>query len=188
MKKIATLIAALVVATASAQAQGTLTFNNRIVGVVDIKIFNTDGVTGLDGTGYSVELYAGAAGSLESALSATGITSTFRTGAAAGYFTSLGDVQVPNRPTGSIAALQLRAWDNQGGTLTTYAEAFAAGALTGVSNVFDSADPLGGPGTPPLTAATLAGLQSFSLVPEPSIVVLGLLGGGCLLFLRRRKA
>lgn len=184
MKKILTIVAAAVLVSFSASAQGTITFNNRITGVVDAKIFAADGVTGLAGTGFSVELYAGASGStLDSQMVATGIVSTFRTGAAAGYFTSLGDVAVPGFAGGSVVAVQLRAWDNQGGTITSY----GAASIRGASAIFNTAGPLGGSGNPPATAATLQGLTSFSIVPEPSVIALAVVGAGALL-LRRRKA
>ena len=190
MKKIALFTIATILSLGSVLAQGTITFNNRITGVIDVKIFNPDGITGLAGTGFSVQLYSGAAGAAEASLVAAPlIVSTFRTGAAAGYFTSLGDVAVPGRATGLNASIQLRAWDNNGGLITSYDAAVVGGFNAGKSNVFDTANPLGGPGNPPLTAASLAGLQTFNLVvvPEPSVIALGLLGATALL-LRRKKA
>jgi hypothetical protein len=184
IKKSLAIVALAALTISSASAQGTLTFNNRIVGIVDAKIFNQDGVTGLAGTGFSVQLYVGAAGATADALTAAaGVVSTFRTGAGAGYFNSLGDVAIPGFAGGQIVALQLRAWDNQGGTITSYETA----SIRGVSNVFNTTDALGGAGNPPATAATLQGLQSFSVVPEPSVIALALLGAGAL-FLRRKKA
>lgn len=184
IKKSLAIAALAVLAITSASAQGTLTFNNRIVGIVDAKIFNQDGVTGLSGTGFSVQLYVGAAGAAEGALTAVaGVVSDFRTGNAAGYFNSLGDVAIPGFAGGQTVALQLRAWDNQGGTITSY----EAASIRGVSNVFNTVDALGGAGNPPATAATLQGLQSFSIVPEPSVIALAVLGAGALLF-RRKKA
>ena len=60
----------------------------------------------------------------------------------------------------------------------------ADGSLFGTSEPFTQ--PLGGHGAPPATPAGLA-MQSFTVVPEPSTILLAILGGGALLMLRRRK-
>lgn len=195
MKRISLLIFGLTLA-ANAFAQGTLTFNNRIVGVVDVKINNEFGVPA-DGSGYSVQLYAAQApsqfvtaslGSLTAILGTVNsvanqpIVSTFRTGAAAGYFNTLGDVALNGIAGGAYASLQLRAWNNATGS------SWETATVRGESNLFNTEAALGGVGSPPSVAASLVGLQPFSMavVPEPSTVVLGVMGGLALL-LRRRK-
>ena len=60
----------------------------------------------------------------------------------------------------------------------------ADGSLFGTSAPFSQ--PLGGHGNPPATPGGLA-MQSFTVVPEPSTILLAILGGGALLMLRRRK-
>ena len=60
----------------------------------------------------------------------------------------------------------------------------ADGSLFGTSEIFSQ--PLGGHGDPPATPGALA-MQSFTVVPEPSTILLAILGGGALLMLRRRK-
>lgn len=60
----------------------------------------------------------------------------------------------------------------------------ADGSLFGTSAPF--AQPLGGHGTPTNPPGNLA-MQSFTVVPEPSTILLAILGGGALLMLRRRK-
>lgn len=60
----------------------------------------------------------------------------------------------------------------------------ADGSLFGTSDVFSQ--PLGGHGEPAATPGALA-MQSFTVVPEPSTILLAILGGGALLMLRRRK-
>ena len=60
----------------------------------------------------------------------------------------------------------------------------ADGSLFGTSDVFSQ--PLGGSGTPAAPPVNLA-MQSFTVVPEPSTILLAILGGGALLMLRRRK-
>lgn len=181
MKKLL-LIAAVLVASLSAYAQGTINFNNRIGtgDPSDSPVFDVGGVTRLAGAGFFAQLYAGPAGSAAGALAAVGAPVTFRTGGGAGYVNSPGDVTTA--VGGATAAIQMRAWDS---AFPTYAAALAGGGKTGASIVFDSL-PLGGGGSPPATAPNLTGLRSFSLVPEPSTIALGALGMAALL-LRRRK-
>lgn len=192
-------------------AQGTIVFNNRVVGSVVAPIYapnpadpstqqtgNTAngfpvgttvyGGATLAGTGFTAQLWGapGANAALSSLVPATGYsTAGFRTGAAAGLWTTSTDAAIiPGAAEGSVATLQVRAWDNSGGTMTTYAAAVAAGLAAGTSALFNS-QPLGGVSAPP----NLVGLQSFSLVaaPEPSTFALAGLGAVALLIFRRRK-
>jgi len=96
------------------------------------------------------------------------------------------------------AEIIIRVWDNKGGSITSWDQLYdaATGAANlnnasvarGESSPFTEQDQLGG-GT--VLPATLKGLQSFQLyevvVPEPSVIALGVLGAGCLFLLRRRK-
>jgi hypothetical protein len=181
MKKIL-LMAACLLTCASTFAQGTITWNNRITGVVDWKVADQSGIL-LQGTGYTAQLWVGAT---SGSLNPTTIQSTFRTGTAAGYFTGTGDQEVAGFAGGSTVAIQVRAWDNQGGTISSWADA----SIRGESSIINVT--LGGAGTPPSTAADLSGygttgLTAFQLVPEPSTFALGALGIGALLMVRRRK-
>lgn len=142
------------------------------------------------GTGYSAALYGGAAGTAEGSLSLIA-TTTFRTQTAT---TVAGTVSPPATApavagvgVGSLAAFQLRAWDNRGGTITSWAQAVADSTIAqGKSPVFDMVFPLGNATTVPIP--NLQGLQSFSLaVPEPSAIALGVLGIGALVLFRRRR-
>lgn len=79
--------------------------------------------------------------------------------------------------------LQVRAWDR---AYNTYAEAFSAGAYVGASNVMQLKLATGTNPTPSISGP----ITSFTLtpVPEPSTVLLGLLGGlGAMVLLRRRS-
>jgi len=185
MKKLI-FVAALLAASLSAYAQGTVAFNNRVVGIVDQPIFDVGGTIRLSGTAFFAQLYAGPAGAAESALVAIGAPTTFRTGAGAGYINAVSEVTVPGVAVGATAAIQMRAWD---ATFGTYGAAEAGNGKIGKSNVF-AVSGLGGqgPSGPPATAPNITGLQSFSLtqVPEPSTIALGALGVAALL-LRRRK-
>jgi hypothetical protein len=140
----------------------------------------------LAGTGFTAELWAGPAGAAESALTpVANATATFKTGAANGYFTGPTTAPTINGvDVNQVATLQVRAWDNKGGTLTSWAAVLAdPTALRGVSPLF-SATLGGGAVTPP----NMTGLVSFNIfaVPEPSVIAIGALGLGALL-LRRRK-
>lgn len=145
----------------------------------------------LSGTGFTAELWGHAGtGQAESALTALGQT-TFRTGTAAGFLNSV-TLTVPGAALGgspAAATFQVRAWNNQGGTLTTWAAVLAKPNVGQGKSPLVEVTQLGGTGTPPGPDPNLVGLQSFSLaaVPEPSSIALGVIGLGTLMFLRRRK-
>ena len=112
---------------------------------------------------------------------------TFRSGPNAGL-TSSHVTSDPNRPPGTTGVCyQFRAWDNQGGTVTSWAQVMAAGGMiaSGMSDVYVFTSPLStGPNGQPETIL----IRSFQLtvVPEPSMIALGVLSLGTLLFRRRR--
>lgn len=165
-------------ASLGAYAQGTVNFANIVLSggarVVDAPVFAADGTTRLAGTGFQAQLYAGPnAGSLAAIGNPTG----FLTGTGAGYFNG-GTRTIDTVAPGANAAIEVRAWDTSSGA--TFAAASIKGSSPGLSIA------TGGSGTPPSLPANLVGLQSFSLVPEPSTLALGALGALALLF-RRRK-
>lgn len=78
--------------------------------------------------------------------------------------------------------LQVRAWYNGNGLYTGYAQALAAGQNIGHSNLL----PLN-VSPPPGGAVQLYGLEPFTVgIPEPSTLLLAVLGGVAFVFLRRR--
>ena len=83
-------------------------------------------------------------------------------------------VTVPGVPCGAFVTVVLRAWEGA---------SYDAATVRGQSNpiTFD----LGGCGTPPDPFATLTGLQGFVMVPEPSVVALGLLSFAVSLYRRQ---
>jgi hypothetical protein len=140
----------------------------------------------LSGTGFSGELWADNNGTLQAV---TGSLTTFRSGATAGSINAIATLPVPQIPLNGQGTVQFRAWDNQGGTVLTWAAVLANNSiLRGMSLPFSVT--AGGGGVPPNPPGNLVGLTSFNLftpVPEPSLIALGALGLGALL-LRRKKA
>jgi len=147
----------------------------------------------LVGSGFTASIWARVAGTQNAFVQAA--TTPFRTTTSAalvGFWTvPTTAVVLGNVPSdaASRAEIIIRAWDNAGGTITTWAQAIDPANTThgwGESLAFTVSDQLGGGVVLP---PTLAGLQSFQLhvVPEPSVIALGALGAGCLLLLRRRK-
>ncbi|PYJ96869.1 MAG: hypothetical protein DME23_18465 [Verrucomicrobia bacterium] len=182
MKKILLVVSGMLVG-AFGYAQGTVNFNTRVIPDVDVKVFDVDGTTPLAGTGFTAQLFGGPQGTATNSLAPIVPTAAFRTGAGAGYIVPTGNVPVAGVLENGTATLQLRVWDNMGGTITSYAQAVTSNAKHGASNAFDLG-PLGGTLTTP---PNLKGLLTFNLVvPEPSTIALGILGAAALL-LRRRK-
>lgn len=212
MKKL--IVSSLAVACAfSVLAQGTISFNNgtpangvstRVYGPEDgnpaLSLFGntpaqtpagTQTYTGdlLTGDGYSAQLWAAVgADALESSLVPSLPTTTFRTGSAAGVVNLVTATFAGIPLDAPMATVQMRVWDNMGGTITTWEQAEAAwlaGAIAaGMSPTFNLAAIGGQANTPPYPV----GLQSFNIyyIPEPS--TFALLGLGALgMFLFRRK-
>lgn len=212
MKKLILALIATTVAV-SVLAQGTVVFNNRVTGVVVAPIYGPSGPgdstqihgnTGsgtpagsadyagrplLAGSGYSAQLFA-AAGSVSdpASLQAATPTTTFRTGAAAGFLAATTATLAGVPKDAPLATLQLRVWDNNGGALTDWAAAEAAwraGTIAaGTSALFEVAS-IGGDLNP---AANLSTLRSFNIyyIPEPgTFALLGLGALGLLVFRRK---
>jgi len=185
MKKL--LIAlACVAATVMVSGQGTIDVRNKATGPngsVDAPIFDVDGITKL-GSSFLAQVYAGPAGNI----APIGTAVPFRDGAGAGYYNAGADflLPVPGVALGGTAEIQVRAWEAAAGT---YAAAAASTTFKfGSSTTFSLAT--GGAGSPAALPSALVGLTSFSVglnaIPEPSTMVLGLLGAAALL-IRRRK-
>jgi len=108
------------------------------------------------------------------------------------WYTGVAGV-VPNT-TGpaSSATVQIYAWYNAGGTITSYAAAKTAGVPTGFSATGNVAS-LGG-GSPPLPPANIPnGMGNIALSgggtvsPEPSTIALGVMGASAFLLRLRKK-
>jgi len=153
-----------------------------------LNIANRDLIAKGTATTYTVELWYG---SSEASLAAAA-GSQISDWAAAGVFKGNANFDIQGTKGGDTVALQVRAWDNRGGTIKTWADVLAhpdvaRGASAVISGIsLGGIDADGGVHSP---VTILNGMQSFglyTLVPEPSIIALGALGLGALV-LRRRK-
>lgn len=176
----------LIIATVgSAFAQGTVNFSNGAsVGLPLVFLGDPLSGTALVGTNYVSQLYAGAnAGSLTAV---AGSLSKFRvpTTTSPGTWSGKPVLALPLGGVGVPVSLAVRVWDAS--VFASYEAAFAAGSGFGSSSPFTYTQKLSDPPSPNDTVMT--GFTSFGVVPvpEPSVIVLGLLGAGALL-LRRRK-
>jgi len=201
MKKLL-FCSAIILSTFSVLAQGTVVFANRVAGTLVTRVYfgpqtyygsqtgngpadypvgTTDwtGFTPLEGSGFMAALRAApGSGVPVSNLLFSSDTTTFRTGAAAGYVNAV-TATLPNVSLdAAVATIQMFVWDNSSGNYSSPSAALAAfqsGTIVGgFSNPFN-VQAIGGQfNVPPY----LVGLQSFSLVtiPEPSAVALLALG------------
>jgi len=178
MKKLIPFLV-LVVGTATALAQGTVNFINlgTFPTTADRNVYldRADGSAPvpLVGTNYSVQLYYGAdAASLQAHSAAPSRFRVTTTGSPGSW--SGGTRTLEGFTAGSVVTMQLRAFDNTGGP----------GA--GQSAIFTYTIPAAG--SPP-AQFLMDNFRAFSVVvPEPSVIGLGLIGVGALVWLRRRKA
>lgn len=146
-------------------------------------------------------LYGGPAGTAEGDLQLLVPAVIFRGGSLSGYINNPSATRVvTNVPAGSAAVFQMRAWDACGSILADnsykgiqdYVNAGLGGAYYGASGLINIAQ-LGGqpPSGPPVQDPYLVGLTGFAidyhLVPEPSMIGLGILGAfaGLIVFRRR---
>ena len=174
MKRVIALLMAVgLSATALAQQDGTLVFDHYTASGVSGQVLLPDGSPAM-GTGYSGQLYAGAVGGALSPVLIGGNDAPaypFYGAARAGYLnTSFVAVQVSGVQPGTLADVQLRVWDNNGGALTDWTAAEAGATVWGLSDIVPTTAGLGGPdpaGGPAFTAPSLPGIPSFPIVPEP---------------------
>jgi len=219
MKKSITGVVALLAGAFVAHSQGTVSFANYLnggsytyVSLGTKALGGTAAGTGVAandtgaGSEWTVALY-GAAGAgdaastllqLNTALTGgTPVTANLETGGGdttAGTWLSTAIAVVPSAAPGTIATVQVYAWYNDNGTLTTYAMAKAAGAPTGFSSTANTGALGGqGPSGPPATATPLptgtAGLGNITVsgIPEPSTIALGVMGASAFLLRLRKK-
>jgi hypothetical protein len=171
MKKLLVALAAVLV-TAATYGQGTVDFNNYTQnGGAGAPIWDVGGTKG-PGAGFTAIL-------LVNGVQAG--TTDFAT--ATGFENLLNPVPVTVAGVagGSTVTFEVQVYQTSAGS---YQNAIAQGLKRGTSQPFAGA--LGGAGNPAGPPSNLDNLPSFTLVPEPSTIALGVIGGLALL-LRRRK-
>lgn len=138
----------------------------------------------LQGAGYTFAIYYGLPGVTNadelSLLTSTTFRTASHTGALPEGLVNFQNVTVPGVAADEWVALEVRAWDNQGGTLTTWETATnALPTAFGRSGLFVPPQVLGGVTSDGAIIATpfMSGWSSFNivLVPEPSAALLALL-------------
>jgi len=182
MKKLLlTAAAAIIALNMYGQGQGSVSFTS--VGAPANKKV-TDETGALAGSAYSVALYWGSATETdERNLTQAGATTTFQSAAPGTFFGGGRTITTPGSAVnGPVLTFQVRAWK------TSTGQDYASAGIRGEGPLFqlktkDLTNPL--ETTPNLYAAP--GFVGFQIVPEPSVIGLGLLGAGALLMLRRRK-
>jgi hypothetical protein len=188
MKKLIPLMV-LLVGVSGAMAQIVDFRNNQTdftPSTADRDVYDVGMTLPLVGTNFQARLlYGDAASSLQPATYVS--PARFRnvtTGAATAGTWQGGNRTLAGFTPGQTVTLQVQVWD--GGTSgRTYDEARAQGGLYGFSAPFTYT--IAAPGSAP-SAYYMQELRAFSLVPEPSVIGLGLIGVGALFMLRRRKA
>jgi hypothetical protein len=186
MKKLI-LIAMMAFVSVSTYAQGEINFSNIGGTAQPSLITDINGTT--VGAGFMAALYYAPAG-------VTDTDMFMQVGTPVGFVGAgfiLGTIKrAPTSSAGANANFQIRAWESAFGA--TFEEAMAGGGQWGMGGIIPSAtkDPANLTQTAPslVAAANAAGVPlgfQLQVVPEPSVIALGLLGAGALLVLRRRK-
>jgi len=183
------LLAAVAFVADDAWGQASFAFRNYHPAGVDAPVFDANG-NRLFGDNYVAVLYGGpSANNLELARirhlgpSMEPVPFGWVVNGQNGYFTEAGGVLIESVPGVGIAWLQVRAWDLRVGH--TYDEVASLGlGGYGESLLFQAT---GGDPASLIPPQPLLGLQSFSLVPEPSTWALLTLGAGFLCWRWRRK-
>jgi hypothetical protein len=213
MKKSITGVVALLAGAFVAHSQGTVAMNNYttlapymyvLLGSVKIGGAATGPVSPTDtanGDLWTVALY-GAAGENDPASSllpidtagGTPLTANLADGTSDGtagtWYTGVAGVVPGTTGPASSATVQIYAWYNAGGTITSYSKAALAGLPTAFS-LTGNVPSLGG-GSPPLPAANIPngmGNINFGIVPfpEPSTMALAVMGASAFLGGLRKK-
>ena len=191
------LLSAAIFASINVYGQGTVNFGNNAATAV---MNSVTGARIAKGNEFTAQLwYAPDRGTAPDASAMIALGATTGISPIAGLITG-GTRTTPTLANGGTAGggnayFQIRIWETAyGATFATAVTTVLNGrlAIGGTSSIFKVAT--GDPGAiPPGTPGALTapgGLTAFNvdqIIPEPSIIGLGLLGAGSLLFLRRRK-
>lgn len=159
--------------------QGQVIFNNRVAGVVVAPVHAEDPLEPslirranqppassmrgalLEGAKFTMQLYAGRPGCPDGFLRPIEPAAVFRMGEAAGFVVpDAMTLTIPGVPEGQSARLQVRAWDNRGGTITNWLQVEADASISRGTSLAFMSEPLGGVYAAP---PNLLGLYAFSL-------------------------
>jgi hypothetical protein len=166
-----------------AQIPNTVNFNNNVLTPIPY-VYDVDGVTRLSGTNIAAQLYYGAPGApVDSLIAVTTAPARFRSPTSASIGTWSGGTRtLTGFNPGDTVTLQVRVWD------TTFGNTYETrtGGYFGQSAPFTYLIPPG-PQPIPATDYYMRNFQSWYIIPEPSVIGLGLVGIGALFLLRRRK-
>jgi hypothetical protein len=224
MKKSITGVVALLAGAFVAHSQGTVSFANYLTSTyvyVSLKSGSTvtpiGGATGGpgptpgadvgNGNQWTVALYGAAVGSPVIPLdqeNGTPVTATLAGGAAgsdvvAGTWSTTAYGVVPGTTGNGSATVQVYAWYNDGGTVTSYAAAQGLGypvgfGPTGTATGLGGPNPTGGPTLTPTSlpwgvgaGQTSGNFNVTSSIPEPSTIALGVMGASAFLLRLRKK-
>jgi len=217
MKKSITGVVALLAGAFVAHSQGTVEFGNyaNTTPYTYVSLLNTTSGTKTllggsaantgvpsadtgDGADWTVALYGSTGAAAPAQLldaSGTPVTTTLEvnnpvTDTTPGTWFSTQIGLVPGATAAGVSAtIQVYAWYNDGGTLTSYSAAQAAGVPTGFSSTVTATT--GGPNSsgPSSTPSSYA-FPNFSVsatTPEPSTIALGVMGASAFLMRFRKK-
>jgi hypothetical protein len=194
MKKLIPLLV-LLGSTSAALAQGTVLFDNAsLIGrpeVTDPYVLDIDGSRLRNAAGSDTLRIQLLYGTSADSLTPHTALARFRpsTTTSPGTWRGLDAADTLNRslPIGGVGTtifLQVRAWDATAGNLS-FDAARAQNIKWGTSSIFSYTQRLS---SPPATEDTfMLNFEGFSLVPEPSVIGLAMVGAGALFMLRRRK-
>jgi len=186
MKKLIPVIA-LLIGASGAFGQGIVAFrNDNLTAPPDRLVRGSDMTTPLTGTTFAAQLLYGTD---PASLQPHPTLAYFRapTTSSPGTWSGGNRTLTGAGGVGTTIWLQVVAWDAGSARTVTYDQARAQGGLWGQSQVFSYVQALSNPPNP-TEDTKMMNFAGFSLIPEPSVIGLGLIGIGALFMLRRRKA
>jgi len=169
------LVVLLFLWTWKGASQGLVVFNNRVGEQVVAPVYNVDPANPaysqygngivynggfLVGPGFTAQLFGGPANTPVMQLPPLVPTTVFRSDVGGYVVQPNRAVAVPGVPQGEPAKVQLRAWNNRGGSITNWAQVVADPTIPRGASLPITTPPLGSLFTAP---PNLVGLESFSL-------------------------
>jgi hypothetical protein len=184
MKKLIPFVVLLVGVTGALAQTIDFNQNRTFTTTADRMVRSAPGGPGVVGTNFVALLYYEAVEG-DTSLTPVSVFNRFRavpnTDPLAGTWTGATRT-LTGRAAGDNVTLQVYVWDQSAGA--TFDQARQAGGLWGQSGTFTYTVPAAG-SLP--SAFYIENFRGFSLVPEPSVIGLGVIGIGALFLLRRRK-